>query len=196
MKLRTKVAPLALGLVMAVTTARVAGAQSPSPQPAQQPATGQPATGQPATGQPAAGQPAAGQPATGQAAAQPAPEATFSGTTGVLLVQVKAGQEAAYESLITKLKESLAKNEKPERKAMAAGWKVYKSGEPMAGNTLYVHIVDPVSPGQNYLETYKLISETFPAEVQDLYGKTKDAFVPGGLGRLNLTLVSALGGGS
>ena len=77
---------------------------------------------------------------------------------------------------------------------MAAGWKVYKSGEPMTGNTLYVHIVDPVSAGQNYLETYKLISETFPAEVQDLYGKTKDAFVPGGLGRLNLTLVSALGG--
>ena len=112
----------------------------------------------------------------------------------MLLVQVKADQEAAYESLITKLKESLAKNEKPERKAMAAGWKVYKSGEPMNGNTLYVHIVDPVSAGQNYLETYKLISETFPAEVQDLYGKTKDAFVPGGLGRLNLTLVSALGG--
>jgi hypothetical protein len=204
MKLRTKVAPLALGLVMAVSTARVAGAQSPSPQPAQQPpaagqpATGQPATGQPATGQPATGQPATGQPATGQpaAGAQPAAaaqDATFTGGVGVLLVQVKGDQTAAYESLITKLKESLAKNEKPERKAMASGWKVYKSSEPMNGNTLYVHIVDPVSPGQNYLETYKLISETFPAEVQDLYGKTKDAFVPGGLGRLNLTLVQALG---
>src|SRR5215212_140085 len=107
MKLRTKVAPLALGLVVAVSTARVAGAQSPSPQPAQQPpAAGQPATGQPATGQPATGQPATGQPATGQPAAQPAAEATFSGQTGVLLVQVKAGQEAAYESLIAKLKES------------------------------------------------------------------------------------------
>jgi hypothetical protein len=190
MKLRTKVAPLALGLVVAVSTARVAGAQSPSPQPAQQP----PPASQPAQ-QPPATQPAT-PPAAGQPAAQPAPAAadsTFSGNVGVLLVQVKAGQEAAYESLIAKLKESLAKNEKPERKAMAAGWKVYKSGEPMSGNTLYVHIVDPVSPGQNYLETYKLISETFPAEVQDLYGKTKDAFVPGGLGRLNLTLVSALG---
>jgi hypothetical protein len=173
MKLRT-VAPLALGMFVAVSTARVAGAQTPPP--ATPPAT------------PPAAQPAA-QPAPAAAAA----DATFSGTTGVLLVQVKAGQESAYESLITKLKESLAKNEKPERKAMAAGWKVYKSGEPMSGNTLYVHIVDPVSSGQNYLETYKLISETFPAEVQDLYGKTKDAFVPGGLGRLNLTLVSELG---
>ena len=174
MKLRTKVAPLALGLVFAVSTARVAGAQTPPPQPAAQPA-----------------------PAARAPAAQPAPAAsdsTFTGTVGVLLVQVKGDQTAAYESLITKLKESLGKNEKPERKAMAAGWKVYKSSEPMNGNTLYVHIVDPVSAGQNYLETYKLISETFPAEVQDLYGKTKDAFVPGGLGRLNLTLVSALGG--
>jgi hypothetical protein len=186
MKLRTMVAPLALGMIVAVSTARVAGAQSPT-QPATPPAT-PPAGQQPAT-------PPAGQPA-GQAAAQPAAAAsdsTFTGTTGVLLVQVKGDQTAAYESLITKLKESLAKNEKPERKAMAAGWRVYKSSEPMNGNTLYVHIVDPVSAGQNYLETYKLISETFPAEVQDLYGKTKDAFVPGGLGRLNLTLVSELG---
>jgi hypothetical protein len=175
MKLRT-VAPLALGMFVAVSTARVAGAQTPPP--ATPPAT------------PPAAQPAA-QPAPAPAAA--AADATFTGSTGVLLVQVKGDQTAAYESLIAKLKESLGKNEKPERKAMAAGWRVYKSSEPMNGNTLYVHIVDPVSAGQNYLETYKLISETFPAEVQDLYGKTKDAFVPGGLGRLNLTLVSELG---
>ena len=181
MKLRTMVAPLALGMVFAVTTARVAGAQTPAPasQPAAQPQTQQPAGQQPA--------------------AQPAPapaggDATFSGQVGMLIVQVKADQTQVYEGLLAKLKESLAKNEKPERKAMAAGWKVYKSSEPMNGNTLYVHIVDPVSAGQNYLETYKLISETFPAEVQDLYAKTKDAFVPGGLGRLNLTLVTALGG--
>ena len=194
MKLRTMVAPLALGLAFAVSTARVAGAQSPSPQPAQQPATQpaqQPATGaqQPATG---AQQPATGAQQPAQAAA-PA-EATFSGSVGVLLVQIKAGQEAAYENLISRLKESLMKNEKAERKQMAAGWKVYKSADGMSGNTLYVHIVDPVAPGQNYLETYKLINETFPQEVQDLYAKTKDAFVPNGLGRLNLTLVSHLGG--
>lgn len=178
MKLRTMVAPLALGLVVAVSTARVAGAQQPSPaaEPAQQPAAQQPPAQQPAA-----------------QAAPAAADATFSASTGVLLVQVKSDQTAAYENLIAKLKESLSKNEKPERKAMASGWKVYKSGEPMAGNTLYVHIIDPVAPGQNYLETYKLIAETFPNEVQDLYGKTKDAFVAGGLGRLNLTLVSALG---
>ena len=135
--------------------------------------------------------PAQTQPATPPA--QPAAStATFNGTVGILLVQIKPDQTAAYEGLLAKLKEALTKSEKPERKDMAKGWKVYKSADPMGGNTLYVHIVDPVAAGQDYLETYKLISEAFPTEVQDLYAKTKDAFAPGGLGRLNLTLVTAL----
>jgi hypothetical protein len=181
---RTRIAPLALAVVTAVGIARVAGAQQSAEQNAQQPAAQQPPAQQPPAQQPPAQQPPA-------QAAGPA-EATFSGNIGVLLVQIKSDQAAAYEALLQKLKESLSKNEKPERKAMAAGWKVYKSSDAPAGATLYVHIVDPVSPGQNYLETYKLIAETFPSEVQDLYAKTKDAFVPNGLGRLNLTLVTAL----
>jgi hypothetical protein len=174
-RIRTSVfAPLALALSFAT----VAAAQQP---PAQtQPAT-PPAQQQPPPAQQQPAQPAAATP-------------TFSGDVGILLVQIKPDQTAAYEGLLAKLKEALAKSEKPERKAMAAGWKVYKSGDAMAGNTLYVHIVDKVSPGQDYLETYKLISEAFPTEVQDLYAKTKDAFAPNGLGRLNLTLVTALGG--
>ena len=174
MKLRTMVAPLALGMVFAVTTARVAGAQTPAP----------------------ASQPAGQQPAA-QAAPAPAPagnDATFSGQVGMLIVQVKADQTAVYEGLLTKLKESLAKNEKPERKAMAAGWKIYKSPDPAGNVVVYVHIIDPVAAGQNYIETYKLIYETFPTEVADLYAKTKDATVPSGINRLNLVLVTNLGG--
>jgi hypothetical protein len=167
-RIRTSViAPLALALSFATAAA------------AQQPA----AQTQPAT--PPAGQTQPAQPA--------AATATFNGSVGILLVQIKPDQTAAYEGLLTKLKEALAKSEKQERKVMAGGWKVYKSADPMGGNTLYVHIVDPVSAGQDYLETYKLISEAFPTEVQDLYAKTKDAFAPNGLGRLNLTLVTALG---
>jgi hypothetical protein len=180
MKLRM-VAPLALGLVFAVTTARVAGAQSPQPstQPPAQPAAQAPA-------QPAA-QPAAPAPAAGA-------DATFSGQIGMLIVQVKADQATVYEGLIAKLKESLAKNEKPERKAMAAGWKIYKSPDTAGPVVVYVHIIDPVAAGQNYIETYKLIYETFPTEVADLYAKTKDATVPSGINRLNLVLVTHLGG--
>jgi hypothetical protein len=186
---RTMIAPLALAVVFAVGSARVAGAQQSANQPAQQPPAAQPPATQPPATQPPATQPPAAQPP----AAQEAAEATFSGTVGVLLVQIKTDQTAAYEGLLTKLKEALSKSDKPERKTMAGGWKVYKSAEAQGGNTLYVHIVDPVAQGQNYLETYKLIAETFPSEVQDLYAKTKEAFVTGGLGRLNLTLVTALG---
>ncbi len=171
------IAPLALAVVFAVGSASVAGAQQSAAQPAQQPPASQPPATQPPAAQPPAAAPA---------------EATFSGTVGVLLVQIKTDQTAAYEGLLSKLKEALSKSDKPERKQMAAGWKVYKSAEAQGGNTLYVHIVDPVAQGQNYLETYKLIAETFPSEVQDLYAKTKEAFVTGGLGRLNLTLVTAL----
>jgi len=161
--LTTVVAPLALGLSFATLAA------------AQQP----PAQTQPAT------------PPAQQAA--PASQATFNGPVGILLVQIKPDQATAYEGLLNKLKEAMAKSEKPERKEMAKGWKVYKSADPMNNNTLYVHIVDPVASGQDYLEAYKLISEVFPSEVQDLYAKTKDAFAPNGLGRLNLTLVTAIG---
>jgi len=184
MKLRTMVAPLALGLVFAVTTARVAGAQSP--QPSAQPAGQAPA--QPAAQTPA--QPAAQTPPAAAAGA----DATFSGQVGMLIVQVKADQATVYEGLIAKLKESLAKNEKPERKAMAAGWKIYKSSDVAGPVVVYVHIIDPVAAGQNYIETYKLIYETFPTEVADLYAKTKDATVPSGINRLNLVLVTHLGG--
>ena len=181
MKLRTKVAPLALGLVFAVSTARVAGAQTPPPQPAAQPAA-QPA--RPARG-----------PARGPACSRGVADATFSGSVGVLLVQVKARPggrlrepDHQAEGIAGEEREAGAQGDGRRLEGLQVGRAAW------AGNTLYVHIVDPVSAGQNYLETYKLISETFPAEVQDLYGKTKDAFVPGGLGRLNLTLVTALGG--
>jgi hypothetical protein len=107
-----------------------------------------------------------------------------------MLVQVKLDQTAAYDGLLAKLKEALAKNEKPERKQMAAGWKVYKyTPDPKAPApvAIYVHIVDPVVTGQDYLEAYKLISEVFPSEVQDLYAKTKDAFAPNPFNVLSLT---------
>ena len=161
----TVIAPLALGM----TLATAAAAQTP---PAQTPPAQQPA------------QPPAQQ-------ATPPPTPTFSGSTGILLVQIKPGQEATYEALLSKLKEALAKSEKPERKQMAAGWKIYKSGEPMNNNTLYVHVIDPVATGQDYGEPFKLIYEVFPSETAALYEKSKDAFAGGG--KLNLSLVNDLG---
>ena len=172
------VAPLALGVMM-VGTAQVARAQTPSPAQPQQPATQQPAT-PPAT------------PPAGGAQAAPAAQAenpTFSAPAGLLLVQIKPDKTADYEAMITKLKDALSKSEKPERKAMAKAWRVYKASEPAQNNTLYVHVIDSTAPG-DYTNPLRIISEVFPTEVQDIYTKVKEGFVQTGL--LNLTLLTDL----
>jgi len=168
------IAPVALGLSLMVGTAQAQ--TTPAPQtPPTQPPTQTPA------------QPA--QPAQQQA---PPEQPTFTGTTGVLLVQIKPDKVADYEAVLTKLKDALAKSEKPERKAMAKGWKVYKASEDAQGNVLYVHFIDPPAPGVDYTNPLRAIAEVFPTEAGDLYNKVKDGFVS--TGRLNLTLVNDLGG--
>jgi hypothetical protein len=169
MRVRSAVgAPLALGLTMMVGTAQVARAQTPPSQPPQQP-------------------PASQQPAQQAPAQEEKP--TFAAPAGLLLVQIKPDKTADYEAMISKLKDALAKSEKPERKAMAKGWKVYKATEPAAGNTLYVHVIEPAAPG-DYANPLRIISEVFPTEVQDIYNKVKEGFVQTGL--LNLTLLQNL----
>lgn len=163
-------AQLALGLVLTVGSAQVAQAQTPPTQPPTQPT--EPAQQQPAQ----------------QAPAQ-AESPTFSSPAGLLLVQIKPDKTADYEAMVTKLKDALSKSEKPERRAMAKGWKVYKASEPAAGNTLYVHVIEPASPG-DYANPLRIISEVFPTEVQDIYNKVKEGFVQTGL--LNLTLLQDL----
>ena len=59
---------------------------------------------------------------------------------------------------------------------------------------VYVHIVDPVSAGQNYIETYKLIYETFPTEVAGSRCEDQGCDGAEGINRLNLVLVTNLGG--
>lgn len=162
------VAPVALGMTMMVGAAGTAAGQTP------------PASPQPAT-------PA--EPAAAQAAPAPEEKPTFSGAAGVLLVQIKPDKTADYEAMVAKLKDALLKSEKPERKAMAKSWKVYKAAEPMAGNTLYVHMIEPTAAG-DYANPLRIISEVFPTEVGDIYAKVKDGFVQTGL--LNLQPLSDL----
>jgi hypothetical protein len=166
-------APLALGLMVMMGSAQIASAQTPPQQP--------PASGQP----PTATQP----PATGQAApaAPQKEEATFTTPSGLLLVQIKPDKTSAYETMLTKLKDALAKSEKPERRAMAKGWKVYKASEQAGGNVLYVHVVETSSPG-DYSNPLLIINEVFPTEAQGIYASVKDGFVQ--TSRLNLTLVN------
>jgi hypothetical protein len=180
---------------LAVMLSPAAGfAQAP---PAQQPPPAQPpATGQPPTGQPPTGQPPTGQPPAGQAPATPAaPKLSFPTPSGILLVQVKPDQASAFEEMIGKIKSGLAKSDKPDLKQQVNSWKVYRANEPMAGNTLFVVVIDPAMPNTEYQFLQVLNNTLTPEEqrspeTQEMYKRYAAAIA--NMNRLNVTPV---GGG-
>ena len=136
------------------------------------------------------------QTAPAPAQAQPTPEKpkeprmSFTGDAGVFLFQIKPDQTAVFEELVAKVKEALGKSDKPERKQQLAGWKLYKSAEPMGANTLYVFVADPAVKTAEY-DLLMLLAEGLGAsagtpENQELFKKYVNAFAAGA-SRLNLT---------
>jgi hypothetical protein len=187
---------LAVVLAPAATFAQATttGQQPPAGQPptaGQQPPAGQPPT---AGQQPPAGQPPAGQqpPAGAQPAAPSAPKLTFTTPGGLLLVQVKPDQTAAFEEMFAKLKANLAKSQTPELSGMANSWHIYKTAEGMQGNALYVVLVDPAVPGTEYsfldvLNKTMTPDEQRAPETQEMYKRF--AATIAGLNKLNITPV-------
>src|SRR5690349_17384352 len=98
---------LALALLPAALSA-----QTPPAQPAQQPA-------------PAAAPAAQDKPTE--------PKLGFTTPAGLLLVQVKTDQVAAFDELASKLKAALAATTDPALKAQGSAWKIYKASEAMQG---------------------------------------------------------------
>ena len=118
----------------------------------------------------------------------------FPGDGGVILNFVKADKAADFEMVLGKVKEALAKSEKPERKQQATGWKVFKASEPGPnGAVIYVFIMDPVVKGGDY-SVGQILVEGFGAEGQALYKTYSDAFGTPAIGALlHLTQVADLG---
>jgi hypothetical protein len=110
------------------------------------------------------------------AAKQPeAPVLTLEGDAAIITILIKPDKTADFEAVLNKLKESLAKNEKAERKQQAAGWKIFKSTQMAQGNAVYIFLINPVVKGQEY-DITRLINEVFPSEVADMFAKYKEAF--------------------
>lgn len=146
------------------------------------------------TGQPPAAQPPPA--AVTPPAAPAAPKLGFTTPGGLLLVQVKPDQTAAFEEMFDKIKAGLAKAATPELSAMANIWKIYKTKEGMQGNALYVVVVDPAVPGTEYnfldvLNKTLTPDEQRLPETQEMYKRYAAAIA--GLNILNLTPVT--GGG-
>jgi hypothetical protein len=133
-------------------------------------------------------------PAAPAGQAQQAPQTrTFPSDGGMILNFIKPDKTTDFETVVTKLKEALAKSEKPERKEQAKAWKVFKSPDPAAGgNVLYVFVIDPAVKGADY-SVANILAEAFPAaEVNELYKQYAGAYAQG-QNIVNLTLVSDLG---
>jgi hypothetical protein len=125
--------------------------------------------------------------------AQAAPTArTFGSDAGMVLNFIKPDKTADFEAVVAKLKEALAKSEKPERKEQAKSWQVFKSPDPAAGgNVLYVFLINPAVKGADYTVS-NILAEAFPTEVQTLYKQYAEAYASG-QNFVNLALVSDLG---
>ena len=120
-----------------------------------------------------------GVPAFAQDAADK-PVLLLEGDAATITILIKPDKTADFEFVLGRLKEALAKSEKPERKEQAAGWNIYKTSQAVQGNTAYIMIINPVVKGAEY-DISKLISEVFPVEVQEIFQKYKDSFAGRGI---------------
>ena len=145
--------------------------------------------------------PPAQTPAQPPAAAQPAPtdkpaepKLGFTTPAGLLLVQVKPDQTAAFEELANKLQTALAATSDAALKAQGSSWKIYKATEAMGGNALYVVVVDPATAGTEYNPIdvlYKTMTDDQKRapETQEMFKRFAAAFA--GVNKLNITKIGS-----
>lgn len=116
----------------------------------------------------------------------------FPNDGGMVLNFIKPDKTADFEAVIAKLKEALQKSDKPERKAQAAGWKIFKSPDPAGANVLYVFIIDPSQKEADY-QISNIIAEALPAaEANEILKKYADCYAQG-MNIVNLQLIQDLG---
>ena len=127
--------------------------------------------------------------------AQPpaAPKLSFTTPAGLLLLQIKPDQTAAFEEMVGKMKSGLATTADATLKQQASGLKFYKASDPMQGTTLYVVMIDPAVPNAEY-EFFGILTKVMTPEqlrapeTQDMFKKYQAAFAAG-YNKVNLTPV-------
>lgn len=101
-----------------------------------------------------------------RAAEQAAQKLTFDGDAVIQAFSVNPDKVADYEMVMAKLKDALAKSSKPEAKAQAAGWKIFRNSTPNPdGSIVFVHVLDPVVKDADY-SILTNAYEAVPAEEQ------------------------------
>lgn len=111
-------------------------------------------------------------------APKPADPATSAFTTdaGLILVAIKSDKTADFELAIRTLQEKLSADPDPARRALAAGWRVFKAAEADdKGNVVYVQLLLPATPGFDYRPSL-LLDELLGGAPPDLLAKYREAF--------------------
>lgn len=134
----------------------------------------------------------AGQAAQAPPAAQAEPAKNpfmFMSDASLLINYVKPDKTADFEMVMGKVKEALAKSDKPERKAQAEGWKIFKTDLPGPGGAVtYFAIVDPVIKGNDY-NMRQILTEAFGvADTNTIYKTLADSVAGQQLVAMTLTL--------
>ena len=118
----------------------------------------------------------------------PLPQKCQDCDVALVTMLIKGDKTADFEMVLNKVKEALAKSEKPERKQQAAGWLVFKGNEmDQKGNAIYIMRIDPIVKGAEY-DLMRIIAEVFPVEVQEIFAKYKDAFAGRGVAEMKRLL--------
>ena len=165
-------------LLLTATTAAAQQAPAAGQQPPVVPGQAPGVPGQPApTAKPA---PA---PATSATAAR-----TFTAPVGLLFNTVRPDKAIDFERLVSSVRKTLEASSDPKLQAMAKGWHFYKAGELGPGNSvLYVFLIDPVVPGEDYgLGRVLSSGSTDTAALQEIW-KLYTGSVTGGGSLLNLS---------
>ncbi len=113
-----------------------------------------------------------------------------AGTSGLVLVLVKADRTADYEAVLLALRTALQSAPESAR-AMAATWQVFKAQEPDAkGNVVYVHWIPSPAADADYRPSVVLdrLAASLP---ESLLVKYRDAIV-GAPARLSLDALGPL----
>lgn len=75
----------------------------------------------------------------------------FDGDMILWTIAIKPDKTADFEDLMRKVKDALAKSEKPEHKQQAASWKVFKMAKPLPdGNIVYQLVLHPPMKDVDY----------------------------------------------
>jgi hypothetical protein len=102
----------------------------------------------------------------------------------VITVLVRPTRESEFISTLGYLGKALRASASASRRRQARGWRVFKSSQMFGENNVaYVMSLDPVVNRAEY-DVIRLIQETFPGEVDAIFGKYREAYAGQAVSRL------------